>query len=491
MGSNNGKGDRDGWARLRFAVVGPLLASPPPRGRLRAALERLARQSWEHPTGGRQVQFSVSTIERWYYQARAAHQDPVKALRRRARTDVGRVRTMSAVLIAALRDQYRAHPSWSAQLHHDNLQARVDADPSLGPMPSYTTLTRVMRSLGLVRRRRRPGFKREAERPAVEAREVLSYEVSRSHALWHADYHHGRRGVLTAAGRVEDADPARLPRRPLAAGVPPAMVSGGNRGGLRSRALPGPDEAWPAALADDRQRCVDDGRGGPGGAAPARHRPCDDARVLPLPEWQAGSSLGLGRGTPDGHARRRRAAHPGDAQQRDRRMAGARLPPPRAPRAGHDAAQAAARKRRCVEALPGLGRAQGSLPDHRKAQAAALRRHRVGRGRALPGAGAVAPLDRALDPLRALGPGQRRSGRRPHRRAALHPLPARQARQCRRGAASPRSRRRGQRRGAEPGPAPLLQRILDDQAATGLPPLWLPHPQRAGRDKDDDQGDPS
>ena len=186
MGSNNGKGDRDGWARLRFAVVGPLLASPPAKGRLRAELERLARQSWKHPTSGGQVQFSVSTIERWYYQARAAHQDPVKALRRRARTDVGRVRTMSAVLIAALRDQYRAHPSWSAQLHHDNLQARVEADPSLGPMPSYTTLTRVLRSLGLVRRRRRPRFEREPERPAVEAREVLSYEVSRSHALWHA-----------------------------------------------------------------------------------------------------------------------------------------------------------------------------------------------------------------------------------------------------------------------------------------------------------------
>ena len=139
MGSDNGKGDRDGWARLRFAVVGPLLASPPPKGRLRAELERLAQQSWEHPPGGGQVRFSASTIERWCYQARSAHQDPVKALRRRARTDVGRVRKMSPSLIAALRDQYRAHPSWSVQLHHDNLQAQVEADPSLGPMPSYAT----------------------------------------------------------------------------------------------------------------------------------------------------------------------------------------------------------------------------------------------------------------------------------------------------------------------------------------------------------------
>ena len=110
MGSSNRSEDRDGWARLRFAVVGPLLASPPPRGRLRAELERLAEQSWEHPTSGGRVRFSVSTIERWYYQARAAHQDPVKALRRRARTDVGRTRTMSAALIAALRDQHLAHP---------------------------------------------------------------------------------------------------------------------------------------------------------------------------------------------------------------------------------------------------------------------------------------------------------------------------------------------------------------------------------------------
>ena len=199
MGSSNRSEDRDGWARLRFAVVGPLLASPPPRGRLRAELERLAEQSWEHPTSGGRVRFSASTIERWYYQARAAHQDPVKALRRRARTDVGRTRTMAAALIAALRDQHLTHPSWSAQLHHDNLQARVEADPSLGPLPSYATLTRVMRSLGLVRQRRRKWFEGDA-RPPREAREVLSYEVSRSHGLWHGDFHHTKRRVLTASG---------------------------------------------------------------------------------------------------------------------------------------------------------------------------------------------------------------------------------------------------------------------------------------------------
>ena len=131
MDSNDGGGDRDRWARLRFAVVGPLLASPPPAGQLRAELERLSQRDWDHPSGKGPVRFAVSTIERWYYQARSADQDPVKALRRRPRADAGRARAMSPALIQALRDQHRAHPSWSAQLHHENLGVLVEADPAL------------------------------------------------------------------------------------------------------------------------------------------------------------------------------------------------------------------------------------------------------------------------------------------------------------------------------------------------------------------------
>ncbi len=190
---------REKWARLRFAVVGPLLASPPPAGQLRAELERLAQREWQHPSGKGPVRFAVSTIERWYYRARAEERDPVKALRQKLRADVGRERAMSAGLIAALREQYRVHPSWSAQLHYDNLLALVNKKPELGPMPSYATLTRAMRNRGLVRKRPRKWHEGE-DRPAAEAREVLSYEVSRSHALWHGDFHHGKRRVLTPSG---------------------------------------------------------------------------------------------------------------------------------------------------------------------------------------------------------------------------------------------------------------------------------------------------
>src|SRR6266550_3303317 len=68
------------WAHLRFSIVGPLLAAPPPRGELEAELEKLAAKSWLHPVTGQPAQFSVSTIQRWYYAARAEKQDPVGVL---------------------------------------------------------------------------------------------------------------------------------------------------------------------------------------------------------------------------------------------------------------------------------------------------------------------------------------------------------------------------------------------------------------------------
>jgi putative transposase len=60
------------WAHLRFAVVGQLLASPPPKGELRAQLKELAAREWPHPITGLPVRFGVSTFEAWYYQARGS-----------------------------------------------------------------------------------------------------------------------------------------------------------------------------------------------------------------------------------------------------------------------------------------------------------------------------------------------------------------------------------------------------------------------------------
>jgi hypothetical protein len=68
--------DPEVWARLRFAVVGPLLATPPEGRELQKALRALSRQQWVHPVTGLAVSFAFSTIEKWFYQARSSA-DPV------------------------------------------------------------------------------------------------------------------------------------------------------------------------------------------------------------------------------------------------------------------------------------------------------------------------------------------------------------------------------------------------------------------------------
>lgn len=193
----------DRWAQLRFAVVGPLLAAPPAPGTLKAALTALAAQPWRHPITGAPTRFAFSTIERWLYLAKRERTDPVGALGRQVRKDRGQPRVLGEALRQVLRTQYAAHPSWSAQLHADNLTVRVEEDPRLGRRPSYATVRRFLRAHGLVRRRRlgprgSPGAARAEAR--FEAREVRSYEVEYVNGLWHLDFHIGSRPVLEPDG---------------------------------------------------------------------------------------------------------------------------------------------------------------------------------------------------------------------------------------------------------------------------------------------------
>jgi putative transposase len=201
MSGDTSKTGLRSWAHLRFSIIGGLLAAPPPSGELRPALEELASRQWQHPDNGRPVAFGVSTIERWYYRARDAP-DPIAALTRRVRVDAGRDRVMSATLVKALHDQYRNHRSWSYQLHADNLVALVEQRPELGAAPSYSTLRRRMHTRGWLPRRlpRRPtpGQRRAAER--LDKWEVRSFESSFVHGLWHYDFHEGRRRVVDDRG---------------------------------------------------------------------------------------------------------------------------------------------------------------------------------------------------------------------------------------------------------------------------------------------------
>ena len=191
----------DRWARFRFLVVGPLLAAPPAPAQLRGELVRLAETPWPHPITGKPTRFAVSTIERWYYAARSAS-DPIAALHRKPRRDRGRFVAISARLGQVIHTQYREHPSWSVTLHRDNLTVLVETDESLGSLPSYSTLRRYMARHELKKLRRvkglRAGEVRARER--LEAREVRSYEAENVQGLWHLDFHHGSRKIPTVSG---------------------------------------------------------------------------------------------------------------------------------------------------------------------------------------------------------------------------------------------------------------------------------------------------
>ena len=191
-------------AHFRFSVIGPLLAAPAARGQLQEQLQELAAKEWRHPITGQRLLLGRSTMERWYYKALHSKDGPVDVLKRKIRSDQGQHPALGLPLAQLLAKQYRQHPSWSCQLHADNLAVLVEQQSELGPMPASISVLRYMKSHGLFKRPRRgpvhsPGAQ-AAERRS-EAREIRSYESEYVNALWHLDFHHGSLRVLLPKGQ--------------------------------------------------------------------------------------------------------------------------------------------------------------------------------------------------------------------------------------------------------------------------------------------------
>ncbi len=190
------------WAELRFSVVGGLLSSPPERGKLKNTLLELTVKTWIHPETGAPVRFGYSTIEEWYYRARGSD-NPIESLTTPPRQDYGNNKTMSAALLLELERQYRLHPGWSYDLHHKNIRVVATRDEQkYGAVPSYSTLRRRMRALGWTKKRRpknpKPGQVKAWDR--LESRETRSYEASHVGGLLHLDFHEARRSVVNRDG---------------------------------------------------------------------------------------------------------------------------------------------------------------------------------------------------------------------------------------------------------------------------------------------------
>ena len=184
---------------FRHAVIGMLLAAPPTRGELSAALDKLAEKEWVHPVTGEKVRLGRSTIEAWYYAVKDEKKDPLAVLRTKSRCDIGKSRVIDDVVATVLVAQHARYPYWSYRLHSDNLvEALAKLQPPL-PVPSYPTVRRFFKARGLRREKKPRDADRETakeERTAAAKLEVRSFEVEYVNALWHLDYHKAPLKVL-------------------------------------------------------------------------------------------------------------------------------------------------------------------------------------------------------------------------------------------------------------------------------------------------------
>lgn len=133
-------------ALFRYMVIAPLLNLAPTRGALKAEIERLAEQVWEHPLKG-PTHFRFGTIEQWLYCYR---RDGLDALMPTVRRDHGKSRAIDDELAEKIEALAKGRPELDGPGILDELKATVDKGKDL---PSRSALYRFLRSRGLQTRR--------------------------------------------------------------------------------------------------------------------------------------------------------------------------------------------------------------------------------------------------------------------------------------------------------------------------------------------------
>lgn len=235
----------------------------------------------------------MSTVERWYYAARGAN-DPVAALKNRLRDDVSRFPSLLPEVIEALTLQYREHPGWTVQLHFDNLcAARKMSDTA---MVSYPTIRRYMKAQGMFRQAqpKRATAGALAARDRLERLEVRSFEVDHVCALWHLDFHHGSRKILTRGGEwmtpmlmcvIDDRSRLVCHLQWYFDETAESLIHSLCQAFMKRA---------PATRPDDRQRRRHAGRGNDHRLSRTGRATPDDAPLFSVPKRQTGIILGTG-----------------------------------------------------------------------------------------------------------------------------------------------------------------------------------------------------
>jgi putative transposase len=202
--SMDGLGTSQLWAEFRFSVIGALLSCPPKRGQLNKQLEELSQKSWKHPVTEEPFKISIPTIERWYYAALKEKGSPMPALSRKVRSDIGQSKAVTEDIKVELEKLFNGHKSWSYQLQNDNLAVVVE-QKKLGKSPSYSTVRRFLVGRGLVKQKKSRNYQREGFKKSQlqkQQRETRSYENPYVGGLWHLDFHHCSREVITSQGEL-------------------------------------------------------------------------------------------------------------------------------------------------------------------------------------------------------------------------------------------------------------------------------------------------
>ena len=226
------------WAHLRFSVIGQLLAAPPDKGELKAAIEALAARIWRHPTTGEPVRFGFSTIERWYYRAldenASGEVAPLLAYLRELQRRYG-----VAVLVVhhakkggagvragqALRGSSEFHAWGDSNLYLrrdcDELSLTVEHRAAPSPRPLIIELAQQGLALALevIERAKpvaaaSPSLDERITTVLAEAQEALPFADLRAKCRVRAATLHERIGLLATAGRiVKTADGYQLTER--------------------------------------------------------------------------------------------------------------------------------------------------------------------------------------------------------------------------------------------------------------------------------------
>jgi transposase InsO family protein len=173
-------------AVFRHGIIGSLTQAQLERGQLRQALEQLSVQRFRPPGAQSTRQYSVTTLERWYY---AWQHRGLEGLKPRPRSDKGRAQALPSEVRQLLLDIRREHPNASVPLILRTLTADGRMDKG---RVSATTVRRLFTEAGLDKVGLREG---------ASSKTRLRWQAERPMALWHGDVCHGPTLQVQGKGR--------------------------------------------------------------------------------------------------------------------------------------------------------------------------------------------------------------------------------------------------------------------------------------------------